>query len=165
MEDAAPVGACGSAIRLKPSGGPVFLRYLRQSIIGKPVSGTNVSMPSQASVLGIRVDAKAVIGVAVFAAVGVLLATYPVEFLGAAAALFSLTRILRVALGRLEFWQILVLVTLAAYGILNYGFDNLAGAPGALPMPVGELLMLLALGMVLLGGRSRSLSQFLRDPP
>ena len=122
-------------------------------------------MPSQASVLGIRVDAKAVIGVAVFAAVGVLLATYPVEVLGAAAALFSLTGILRVARGRLEFWQILVLVTLAAYGILNYGFDNLAVGLGGIQIPVGELLMLLALGMVILGGRSRSLSQFLLDPP
>lgn len=88
---------------------------------------------------------------------GTLAAGAPVMVLGAltlAVVVGALTRATGLAI-----WQMLALVALGGYVVLNYGFANFAVAG----LPVGHLLMLGALGMAVLGA-GRRLHEALKDP-
>jgi len=63
---------------------------------------------------------------------------------------------------RAPLWQWLATVTLGGYIILNYGFANLT-LPGGVPVPVGDLLLFAAAGIVLLT-KSKNTGSFLREP-
>jgi hypothetical protein len=114
---------------------------------------------------GARVDAKTLLGLAIAIALGFLVASYPLAVLGGIAACIILYGILRWCRGRLELWQVLVLLAVTPYVILNYGFDNLVVGAGGFHFPVGELLMFLALVLVILGTQRGLLSSTLQDPP
>ena len=114
--------------------------------------------------LGLRVDARAVIGFAIATALGALLAAYPVPGLGGVAVCLTLYGILRWCRGRLEFWQALVLLAMTPYFILNYGFDNLAVGVGGLHLPVGELLLLAALAFVALKRQPWNIHSIIVEP-
>jgi O-antigen ligase len=92
------------------------------------------------------VDAKTLCGFAGAAALGLLVAIYPLVGLAGLAVCFTLYGIHRWCRQRLEFWQLLVLLVMTPYFILNYGFDNLAVGQ----LPVGDLLMFFALVLVIL---------------
>jgi len=50
----------------------------------------------------------------------------------------------------LEVWQIVLLIAMSGYVILNYGFENLAFHVGGVPIIISYLLMFAALGMAAL---------------
>jgi hypothetical protein len=104
--------------------------------------------------------------VAVYAAVigmAALLALFPLAFgvlVGAVILVVSAFAYRRFA--RLEFWQVLALIVLAAYLVINYGFANLTVHVGV-PVIVGHTLMFTALGLALFKSRGRLLN-VLSDP-
>jgi O-antigen ligase len=97
------------------------------------------------------VDTKTLLGLAVAAILGVLVATYPLIGLAALPVCFALYGIHRWCRERLELWQVVVLLAMTPYFILNYGFDNLTLGGAGFQLPVGELLMFFALALVILG--------------
>ena len=109
------------------------------------------------------VDAKTLGALALTAALGVLVATYPLVGLVALPLCFTLYGIHRWCRERLEFWQALVLLAMTPYFLLNYGFDNLAVGGAGFQLPVGELLMFLALALVILGRQRGLLHSTLLD--
>lgn len=105
---------------------------------------------------------------AVYAAVigmAALLALFPLGtsgiLVGGAILILSALAFRRFA--RLEFWQVLVLIALAAFLVLNYGFANLAVHVGGVPIIVGHTLMFTALGLALYKSKGRLLN-VVRDP-
>jgi hypothetical protein len=82
---------------------------------------------------------------------------FPKAAIGAAAA-YAFTVLLAVILNRaagLAFWQVLVLIGLGGYIILNYGFANLAVRVAGVPVIAGHLLMFAALLLAALGNPYR----------
>jgi hypothetical protein len=120
---------------------------------------------SQTQIFGIRIDPAIFLGFGLFAVLGVLFAGFPLPALSAAAGTFCFLGLLMITRRWLEFWQLMVLIAMTLYVVLNYGFDNLAVPVGGLGIPVGEAMMLAALGMAVLKGRARGLSGVLGDPP
>jgi O-antigen ligase len=109
-------------------------------------------------------DTKAMIGFLFATGLGACVAAYPFPALAVMAVCLVLYGILKWARGQFELWQVLALVALSPYIILNYGFDNLAVGAGGIHLPVGELLMLSALTLVILGPQKSTLSGVRRDP-
>ena len=99
-------------------------------------------------VLDARRNVRILILFIITAALGMILAAYPLTVLGAVALCASLYVFFRWCRQQMEWWQMLVLISLTASIILNYGFDNLAVGAGRLKFPVGDLLMFLALVLV-----------------
>ena len=110
---------------------------------------------------GSRLSTKTLLGFGSAAVLGVLVAAYPVMGLEAIAACLFFYGILRWSRGRMEFWQLLVLLALTPYIILNYGFDNLAVG---IDFPLGELLMFSALAYVVLKAPRGFVGSLLKDP-
>lgn len=108
------------------------------------------------------VNGKGLFGFAIATALGALVAAYPLVGVEGTAGCLALYGIFRWCRQELKFWQVLVLVAVTSYIILNYGFDNLA--VGGI-FPVGELLMFLALVLVVLGENRGWLRGALLDPP
>jgi hypothetical protein len=106
-------------------------------------------------------DAKTLLGFGIAAGLGVLVAAFPVMGLEGIAVCLFLYGTLRWARGRMEIWQVLVLLALTPYIILNYGFDNFAVG---FSVPLGELLMFLGLGLAILSMPRGFLGNLLRDP-
>jgi hypothetical protein len=73
-----------------------------------------------------RPNTKTVFGFAIAAALGVLLAAYPLTSLGAIAVGVTAYALFRWCRAQMEWWQMLVLLALTPSLILNYGFDNFA---------------------------------------
>ena len=111
-----------------------------------------------------RFDTKALIGFVIAVGFGVYTAAYPFPALALMAGCLVLYGILRWARRQLELWQVLALLALSPYIILNYGFDNLAVGTGGFHLPLGELLMLAALLLVIWGPPKSTLSGVRRDP-
>ncbi len=109
------------------------------------------------------VDKRTMCGFAVAAALGVLVATYPLVGLAGLPVCVTLYGIRRWFRERLEFWQVLVLLAMTPYFILNYGFDNLAVGGAGFRFPVGDLLMFLALVLVILGKQRGMLHSTMLD--
>jgi O-antigen ligase len=109
------------------------------------------------------VDTKTLCGFAMAAALGVLVAIYPLVGLAGLAVCFILYGIHRWCRERLELWQVLVLLVMTPYFILNYGFDNLAVGGAGFQLPVGDLLMFLALVLVILGRQRGMLHSAMLD--
>jgi O-antigen ligase len=109
------------------------------------------------------VDTNILCGFAMAAALGVLVAIYPLVGLAGLPVCFTLYGIHRWCRERLEFWQVLVLLAMTPYFILNYGFDNLAVGAAGFQFPVGELLMFLALVLVILGRQRGMLHSTMLD--
>jgi hypothetical protein len=126
-------------------------------------------MPASTStrIFGARLDAKAVIGFAIATALGVLLAAFPIAGLAGLAAVLIPLGIMRWCKGRLETeaWQILVLVSMTLFIVLNYGFDSFILSLGGMHILVGESLMFAALGLVLFGRHRSLLFSALHEPP
>jgi O-Antigen ligase len=123
-----------------------------------------MSALTAAKVHGSWLDARILLGFLIAVGLGVCVAAYPVACMGGITACLILCGILRWARGRLELWQVLVLLALTAYIILNYGFDNFAIGAGGFHLPLGELLVFLALALVIWREQRGFLSSMLRDP-
>jgi O-antigen ligase/polysaccharide polymerase Wzy-like membrane protein len=106
-------------------------------------------------------DRKILAGFAIATTVGVLVAAYPLPALGGLAVCASLYLTVCWCRGRMEFWQGLVLLSLAPYMILNFGFDNFA----INYVPVGDLLLLVALAIVVRETKREVWRKTLADPP
>jgi O-antigen ligase len=116
-------------------------------------------------VLDARRNAGILIVFAITAALGILLAAYPLTVLGAVALCVFLYVFFRWCRQQMEWWQMMVLLALTATIILNYGFDNLAVGAGGLKFPVGDLLMFLALFLVARRIGFSAIKEILLDPP
>ncbi len=116
-------------------------------------------------VLDARLNAKTVFGFAMAAALGMLLAAYPLTSLGMLAVCFFLYALLKWCRRQMEWWQMLVLFALTPSIVLNYGFDNLAVGAGGFNFPVGDLLMFLALILVAWRFGQSAIKEILLDPP
>jgi hypothetical protein len=114
---------------------------------------------------GAWLDAKTLLGFVIATGLGVFVAAYPLVGLGGVGACLALFGISRWCRGRLELWQAFVLLAMTPYVVLNYGFDNLTVGTGGLRLPVGELLMFLALASVVLGRQRTLVHSMLLDPP
>ncbi|HUZ48087.1 MAG TPA: hypothetical protein VMW54_15750 [Terriglobia bacterium] len=101
------------------------------------------------------------------AAIGaaICLAVYPLPtfgaMLGVAGLILSAFALRR--LNNLDLWQVLMLVALAGFIILNYGFVNLTFYAGGIPIIVGHSLVFAALGLAVFKSRGK-IFRVLRDP-
>jgi hypothetical protein len=112
-----------------------------------------------------RIDVRGFLGFAFFALLGVLFASYPLPALGLATGTVVFWACWVLLRRWLEFWQLTLLIPMTAYVVLNYGFDNLAVPLGGLGIPVGEIMMMAALGMAMLKGRMRGMGRLCRETP
>jgi O-antigen ligase len=118
-----------------------------------------MSFPVVAKVL-YALDKRTACGLGIAAGLGVLVATHPLLGLAGLPVCLLLYGIYRLRGPRLEIWQLFILLIMTAYFILNYGFDNLA----VFQVPVGDLLMFLALVLVLVGKEREMLRSAMHDP-
>ena len=92
---------------------------------------------------------------------------YPEWILGcvAVAAIVGICRATYIFLGRagLELWQLLALITLSGYLVLNYGFENLAFHLGSFPILIAYGISYISLALAL-SSRRQALSQALQEP-
>jgi O-Antigen ligase len=112
-----------------------------------------------------RPATKTVLGFAIAAGLGVLLAQYPLTALGAMAVLVILCGLLWWCRQQMDWWQMAVLFALTPSIILNYGYDNLAVGGGGVKFPLGDLLMFLALALVVRQIGLRDIKDMALDPP
>ncbi len=99
------------------------------------------------------------------AEVFIYLAVYPLPtfgaMLGVAGLILSAFALRR--LNNLDLWQVLMLVALAGFIVLNYGFVNLTFYAGGIPIIVGHSLVFAALGLAVIKSRGK-IFRLLRDP-
>lgn len=107
--------------------------------------------------------ARTLVGFTIAAALGILVAAYPTVGLGGLATFLILAAIFRRTRGRLETWQVFVILSVTPYIVLNYGFDNFAVGAGGFHLPLGELLMFLAVGLAMRAERGM-VGIILKDP-
>lgn len=86
-----------------------------------------------------------------FLGIGVLVTVYPMHAVGLLIGLAALA-VISVGLAYLrrsglELWQIILLMALSGYMLVNYGFENLAFHLGGVPIIFSYLLMFTALGL------------------
>ena len=116
---------------------------------------TNTSASLKASPRLTKIDGGDVARFSLFVLVGVLGILYPWFVLGclAAAATVGICWIVVVQVRRagLELWQVLVLIAVAGYMVLNYGFENLAFHVGGFPIIISYGLMFGSLALALSG--------------
>lgn len=99
-----------------------------------------------------------------FGAIGVLYPGYGLGFFGVAIVLgccyFVASRLKRL---RLELWQVLTLVGMSGYLILNYGFENLTIHAGSFPIIISYVLMYTCVALAVMS--SKGLLQLaMREP-
>src|ERR1700674_5943820 len=111
-----------------------------------------------------RLNTKTVFGFAIAAALGVLLAAYPLTSLGALALSVTLYLLFRWCREHMEWWQMLVLLALTPSLILNYGYDNFAVGAGGLKFPLSDVLIFLALILVTWRFGQNAIKNILLDP-
>jgi hypothetical protein len=98
---------------------------------------------------------------------GLMVAAYPSSTgIGLVAGSVLLVLLIQINWMKTEAWQIITLVSLTGYVVLNYGFENLTVPLGPLRfLPVGELLMGAALALAVLRYRGPVLRRALQNPP
>ena len=77
---------------------------------------------------------------------GVLVFLFP-SFVLAASIAAGIVGLIAIARKQLPLWQGLAALTLLGYAVLNYGMDNLALRIGNLPIPIGQVVLFLALAL------------------
>jgi len=96
-----------------------------------------------------RIPAGGIVLFAIFFSVGSLAFLYPYFALGCLAVVVTLVvgwRALEYARrAGLEFWQVLLLMALTGYILLNYGFENLTIHVAGIPIIIGYVLMFASL--------------------
>jgi hypothetical protein len=111
------------------------------------------------------VRAETVVGFFLFALLGVLGVWQPLfafcSLIGLAALIFLAYLLVRRSPPQL--WQILVLIALSGYMVLNYGFANLTFHIAGVPIILGHTLMFTGLALVLVSGEI-SITRELREP-
>lgn len=65
---------------------------------------------------------------------------------------------------RLELWQVLVLIALTCYLLLNYGFDNLSIHIGGFPIIISYGLMYASLALAVCAAAQHSMARALKEP-
>jgi hypothetical protein len=112
-----------------------------------------------------QINSAIIVSFGVFALLGALLSRYPLAGLALIGSLviFTLAVFLVRKLAQIELWQVLVLVALTGYIVLNYGFANFAIHVGGIPIIVGHSLMLGALALAA-SRRWRFFVKALSDP-
>src|SRR5271168_2435136 len=119
----------------------------------KTMTGKNTGSTLVARARPLKVRATAVFFFLACLGIGVLATFYPIHAVG---LLIGLAVLAAIWLGfsylrrsGLEMWQIVLLMALSGYLVLNYGFENLAFHVGGLPIILSYLLMFGALGLAL----------------
>jgi O-Antigen ligase len=114
-----------------------------------PEMVTNSSTSLRSSLRTGKIDVRYVAGFSLLVLMGGAATLYPIFSLGCLTAaivlgicwlVFSWVR-----RARLDFWQIIALLGLSGYLVLNYGFDNLAVHVGGFPILISYGLMYVAL--------------------
>jgi O-antigen ligase len=111
-------------------------------------------------------SATKVIGLFLSMSLGLIVAIYP-SSAGIVLAAGSVLLLVLIQANRMEIeiWQTITLITLTGYVVLNYGFENMSVPVGPLRfIPVGELLMGVALTLAVLRYRGPQFRNATRDP-
>lgn len=122
-------------------------------------------MPILSKLAAPRLSPSIVISLGALIAIGAFLGRYPIFGLAlfGTVALFVVAAFVFRKLAQVEVWQLLSLLALMGYVVLNYGFANLAFHLGGIPIIIGHSMMLGAL--VIVAFRHRPLFvKSLRDP-
>jgi O-antigen ligase len=129
------------------------------------VANTRASLESRPRFA--KIDRGEVARFSLFALVGALAILYPFFALGslAGAAVLGMCGLGVMYLRRvgLELWQVLLLITLSGYMLLNYGFENLAIHLGGFPVIISYGLMYASLALAVFSGR-HWLTRALKEP-
>jgi hypothetical protein len=117
--------------------------------------------------LAMRKGAITVIGLLLCMFLGLMFAAYPSSTgIGLAAGSVLLVFLIQFNRMETEAWQIITLVALTGYVVLNYGFENLTIPLGPLRfLPLGELLMGAALALAVLRYHGPVLRRVFQNPP
>jgi O-antigen ligase len=113
-----------------------------------------------------RKNAIAVAGLFLFIMLGLMVAAFPsAAGIGLAAGCVVLLILIQSRRMETEAWQILTLVSLTGFVVLNYGFENLTIPLGPLRfLPIGELVMIVALALAALRCHGSVLRRALQNP-
>jgi hypothetical protein len=130
---------------------------------------TNTSASLKSGTLLTKIDRGDVARFSLFVLVGCLAILYPVFVLGCLAAAatlgFGWLVVGHVRRAGLELWQVLVLIALTGYQLLNYGFENLAIHIGGFPIIISYGLMYASLALALIvSGRQHLMARSLKEP-
>jgi hypothetical protein len=123
-----------------------------------PDTVTNSSVASLRSIPRIgKIDLRYVAWFSLFVLAGSVATLYPIFWLVclAAAAMVGICWVVFVFLGRagLELWQVVALITLSGYVVLNYGIDNLAIHVGGFPILIAYGMMYASLALAVFAHR------------
>ncbi len=114
-----------------------------------------------------RIDLRSVAWFSLFVLVGGWGIIHPlaIVYCLAVAVALGLCRIviLHVRRAGLEVWQVLLLIALSGYWLLNYGFENLTLHIGGFPIIIGYVLVYASLGLVVLS-RKRLIAIAMKEP-
>ncbi len=114
-----------------------------------------------------KIDGGDVARFSLFVLVGVLAILNPLFVLGCLAAAATLgicwMAFVQVRRAGLEMWQVLVMVAVGGYMLLNYGFENLALHVGGFPIIISYGLMFGSLALAV-WGRQHLLPKALKEP-
>src|SRR5580700_10449235 len=128
---------------------------------------TNSSTSLKSSARLARIDRGAVVLFALFALVGTLAIIRPLWVLaglGIAAGLgVCWLIVLGVRRSGLELWQILALIAVTGYLLLNYGFENLTIHVGGFPIIISYGLMYASLALAV-SARQQLMARALKEP-
>jgi O-antigen ligase len=114
-----------------------------------------------------RVSLRELIPFAIFVLLGFVLIVYPFYAIGfvvvTAILAFAWLALGQMRRAGLEAWQVLLLIALSGYTLLNYGFENLAVHIGGIPIIFSYLLMYGSILLAVLSLRQSAL-RTLREP-
>lgn len=129
-----------------------------------PDTVTNSSASVRSSLRLGKIELRHVAWFALFVAAGCVASINPVFWLGclAAGGAFWLCKL---AFGflRLEFWQVIAVITITGYVVLNYGFENVAIHAGSFPILITYGIMYASLAMAVFAHRHLAMKA-MREP-
>jgi hypothetical protein len=132
-----------------------------------PKMVTNTSASLKSSPRFAKIDRRDIAWFSLFALMGGLALLYPLVLLGclavAATLGFCWLAVVQVRRAGLEFWQVLVVITLSGYLVLNYGFENVAIHVGSFPVIISYGMMFAALALGVLAHK-KSVAAALKEP-
>ena len=122
-------------------------------------------MTTQAETIHFKINGGAILGFLLFLLFGLLVSVYPAATTVVAVALASFAALVWFSRGRIEAWQLMVLVSLTLFVVLNYGFENFTPSVGGVHLLLGEFLMFASIGLVAFGPQRALLFSALREGP
>jgi O-antigen ligase len=161
------VDAGGYAGRVQGWSVSVLWDITRKCHMKMPEMMTNTRASCGSSPRFTKINRGDVAWLSLFVVVGSLAILYPFVALGglAGAVALGFCNLALVHLRRagLELWQVLLLITLSGYMLLNYGFENLTIHVGGFPIIISYVLMYAALTLAI-ASRHQLLITALKEP-